>query len=464
MRFIALALIATLIGCQPDEAPPPIGQTVQAAAHAGRWAIPAEVLQAGSQARVTITEAGPWRGEASCSGTFTRGAQRLKEWMLAHWPQVTSVGGYSCRAINGNGNVTSIHAVGRALDVFIPLDGGEADNDLGDALANYLIVEAGSIGIQRVIWDRSYWRAGNDPREGAYNGAHPHHDHLHVELSVAAGNEGTPFFEAGLPPPDRGPCGDPLPAAGGEVDDGDDCFTAFGPGQFWRSEGGVGVGGSLLWTNAFGGANPSNWALWRFRLQAAGDYAVEVHTAAAFSRFDSVRYEVAHRGGVSTPVVDVAGRDGWTRLGEWGFAADAEYGVKLFDNYAPDPGDDVHLTADAIRLVPAGAVPPRDAGVPPRDATAPPPLDTGVPPRDAGVPPPRDASPRPDRPTRPEADAANWSPDFELPSAEAGVDAGAEAGGETSSLKGGCHAAPGHRGAGWLLLLACLGLGRRWAR
>ncbi|MCA9545932.1 MAG: hypothetical protein KC613_16120, partial [Myxococcales bacterium] len=137
---LSFALLA-LAGCQPDapdDDPPPTGTLVQAQARAGRWAIPADVLRVANQANVTITDAGAWRGEGRCSGTFTRGAQRVKEWTLAHWPQVTGVGGYSCRPINGNNAVTSIHAVGRALDVFIPLDGGQADNDLGDELANYL--------------------------------------------------------------------------------------------------------------------------------------------------------------------------------------------------------------------------------------------------------------------------------------------------------------------------------------
>ena len=65
-----------------------------------------------------------------------------------------------------------------------PSFNGEVDNDLGDPLANYLVEHAQEIGIQRVIWDRTYWRLVTN-REGGYR-AHPHHDHLHVELSVDA--------------------------------------------------------------------------------------------------------------------------------------------------------------------------------------------------------------------------------------------------------------------------------------
>ncbi len=483
MRRFAL-LAALLLGCQPDvpdddPLPPgasgPVALTRQALARDGRWAIPADVLAVANRATVTITDAGPWRGEASCSGTFTQGAQRFKAWTLAHWPQVTGVGGYSCRAINGNGAVTSIHAVGRALDIFIPLDGGQADNDLGDELANYLLVHADEMGIQRVIWDRSYWRAGNTPREGEYGGAHPHHDHLHVELSVEAAEERSPFFVAGLPPPDRGPCGPALPAAGGQIDDSDACFAAYGPAQYWRSEGGAGVGGSLLWTNAFSGANPSNWAEWRFRVAAAGDYTVAVNTVAAWSRHPATRYAVRHAGGTAEPVVDLAGRDGWTELGDFTFAANTEYSVRLFDNYAQAPGADVHLTADAVRLRPVAPPPVVDAAVPAPDAAAPvrdaqaPPVDAA--PWDAGL--PQDAAaPRPDaRPVDPD-----WGTPVRPDGGPAGaVDADLWDGAPPversfSKITGGCAAAAAPAGpaapSGWagLALLGLLGLGRRRAR
>ena len=207
-----------------------LGVAAFAQAIPGRWMPSPEAVAAGERADVPITEAGPWRGESSCSGTFTVGAQALEGWLRDHWPQVSGVGGYSCRPINGNSAVTSIHAVGRAVDIFIPLDGGEADNGLGDSLANYLMVHATEMGIQRVIWDLTVWSAGGVPR--AYGGEHPHHDHLHVELSVPASMEQTPFFMNGLPAPERGPCAPPIVAEGGTIDSESPCLGLYGPSRY----------------------------------------------------------------------------------------------------------------------------------------------------------------------------------------------------------------------------------------
>ncbi|MCB9537536.1 MAG: MYXO-CTERM sorting domain-containing protein [Myxococcales bacterium] len=466
-------LTLAVAGCEPPEGDD-IVERAAALAHEGRWAIPGDVLAEAAQSRVPITDAGPWRGEASCSGTFTVGARRLGDWIEVHFPQVTGVGGYSCRSINGNNNVTSIHAVGRALDVFIPLDGGQADNDLGDELANYLLVNAQYIGIQRVIWDRTYWRSGDAPREGYYDGAHPHHDHLHVELSVAAGNQQTPFFTDGLPAPDRGPCAPPLGVEGGVIDDDGPCFVPYGPAQYWRSVGGEGHGGGLLWTNAFQNDTPSNWGQWRFEVAAAGTYTVEVHTVAAYSLHDAVRYAVQHAGGSAERVVDLAGKTGWTALGDFRFEPGNAYSVSMFDNVPGAIGSDVHITADAVRLRAEAPPPPpprMDAAPPPpppRDAGAPPPPppeDAGAPPppaRDAFVPPPaRDAFVPP--PVGDDAEPPPFQDDDPMPGVDAGL--GGPADDETravsSKQSGGCDTTPDAPAPAWWGLLGLLGL---WVR
>lgn len=82
------------------------------------------------------------------------------------------------------GSGLSVHGTGRALDVMLPT-----------------------------------WNPDHDPRARCYGGEHPHNDHVHVELTLQAGEKGTPFFNGGnvVPPsPDQS-------APGGDVGQGADC-------------------------------------------------------------------------------------------------------------------------------------------------------------------------------------------------------------------------------------------------
>ena len=167
---------------------------------------PADVLAAGDlQGNIEYTGAGPWLGEESCTDGLEPGTEALGDYLQMYFPQVPSVGGFSCRPINGNNSQASVHSTGRALDIFIPLtaDGG-ADNDLGDPIAHWLIRNAETIGIQLIIWDLSTWAPYRDvgERAAAYTGAHPHDDHLHVELTVEAAALGTPWFDESWTAPD----------------------------------------------------------------------------------------------------------------------------------------------------------------------------------------------------------------------------------------------------------------------
>jgi len=381
--------------CACDAERPQLTHQTNPLAIAGRWEPSSEAEASGQSASVPVTEAGPWQGESvSCSGTFTEGAQRVRDWLFAHWPQVSDVQGYSCRAINGNPNVTSIHAVGRALDIFIPLDGGEADNDLGDPIANYLMEHADEIGVQRVIWDRTSWTAGRSSRE--YGGAHPHHDHLHIELSVPAGDLQTPFFQEGLPPPTLSPCAPALAGQGGVIDSEGPCLALYGPARFWRSVEGEGYGGGLYWTNAFQNERPSNWARWRFSVSQSGRYALEVHSVPQYSVYPQVRYAITSADGVNEVTLNLAGQSGWVRLGEGRFEATGrEFFVDVFDNYASETGSDQHIIVDALRVTslsgpveppPGGAEPPLGGAEPPPGGAEPPP--SGVEPPAGGESPP----------------------------------------------------------------------------
>ncbi len=139
----------------------------------------------------------PYSGAVSCTGSLTPGARALGEHLVEEFG-ATSFGGYNCRTIGGSSTL-SVHSEGRAIDVYVPMDGSgpdAADNDLGDPVANWLIENAELIGISYVIWDRASWgahRSGDKHR--SYGGAHPHDNHLHIELSWAGAAQATAWFD-----------------------------------------------------------------------------------------------------------------------------------------------------------------------------------------------------------------------------------------------------------------------------
>jgi hypothetical protein len=323
----------------------------------GPWVIPDDVRAAGDEQFVEFTGAGPWQGEEGCGGGLLEGTAILREYVSEYFPQAHEIGGYACRPIVGDPGSMSVHATGRALDIMIyPVghpDGAEADNEMGDPIGNWLVVNAERIGIQQIIWDRWLWRAADAPgeKDRAYTGEHPHNDHLHVELSVDAAGLGTPFFEEDQGPPVLPSCGQ-VPAEGGLIDDIDLCAELFGPPEYWRAVDGAGEGGSLLWTDSFESAEPSNWARWILDFAAAGRYRVEYHAVAEYAIAPRVRYEVRHGADTEVVWVDQGSADGWVSLGEFDFASGGYQSVAMFDN-ADGPVDaGQHIVFDALRITP----------------------------------------------------------------------------------------------------------------
>ncbi len=184
----------------------------------GRWTPGREVLAAGQSQDVGYDGAG-----SRCSGGPTSGADALADHVRRNFPSLINrrvpgdgVQIYACRRVVG-GSGMSVHSTGRALDIFIPTRaGGAADNSKGDQVAGWLAANAETIGVQAIIWDRTYWRLdGSAPR--CYTGKHPHNDHVHVELTADAGRMRTPFFRGGAAPVD------PPPASSGDAWIGDAC-------------------------------------------------------------------------------------------------------------------------------------------------------------------------------------------------------------------------------------------------
>lgn len=344
---------------------PDVGSHTDELATEGRWRAPAHILEEGDTQTVEYTGAGEWfDDERTCQGAFTEGGQVLRDYILTYFPQVYSVGGYSCRPIVGNPTQTSVHATGRALDLMIqttPDD--DADNDLGDPIAHWLIQNAERIGIQFIIWDRTTWGASRPvgDKEREYGGTNPHLDHLHIELSVEGGDMATPWFASELEPPLIDSCM-PLPSEGGIIDDSNPCTQLIGPGEYWRSESGQGYGGSLVWTNAISGDERGNWARWQIFASEAGEYEVEVHGGSAFSVHEKARYELVFGQESSEFVVDQSAIEEWYSLGFFDFEVGGGQALEVFDN-GPDPVDsDQHIAVDAIRVTATGNVIPDPGG------------------------------------------------------------------------------------------------------
>ena len=209
-RAIALLLVPIAAACAAEPASDPVfegddpwkGSTREAVSAPGRWTLSPSARAVSERISVRYDGAPAWSGESGCSGTFTDGARVLGDHLVATFGGATRYDGYSCRQNTANRSQTSMHGTGRAIDVFIPLDGGEADNDLGDPVANWLVENADAIGVQLIIWDRTIWNPSRSDADRQYGGPHPHHDHLHVELNEDGASGATPWFDpASMPPP-----------------------------------------------------------------------------------------------------------------------------------------------------------------------------------------------------------------------------------------------------------------------
>ncbi|MBK8691151.1 MAG: hypothetical protein IPN17_02285 [Deltaproteobacteria bacterium] len=126
------------------------------------------------------------------------GTRDLNTFLLRRYAFLRAGGTYCCRQNSATTRVPtlSVHATGRAIDLMVPMVGGDADNTLGDQAANWLVENAEYIGIQRVVWDRAYWN-GERGFGLLASASLSHTNHIHVELSVAGAARQTPFFTSG---------------------------------------------------------------------------------------------------------------------------------------------------------------------------------------------------------------------------------------------------------------------------
>ena len=206
---LAASSLLVLSACADESR---LGQRGAALAVEGPWHIPEATLSVGDTQYVAYEGGGPWLGEEGCSGGLLPGTRLVGDYVALRFTQVSLVGGYNCRPIRGTTETLSLHGAGRAVDLHVPTVGeaGDADNELGDEIGHFLIEHAELLGVQLIIWDQYSWGASR--AEGAkgrdYSGVNPHHDHLHVELSVEAASRAEDWFSAVLDAPGESDAGD----------------------------------------------------------------------------------------------------------------------------------------------------------------------------------------------------------------------------------------------------------------
>ena len=82
---------------------------------------------------------------------MTSGSEKLITYLQERYPQISKVRGLRCRAVNGTPDRDSIHRTGRALDIMIPVGlRDDADSDVGDPIANFLMATAEDISVEYV--------------------------------------------------------------------------------------------------------------------------------------------------------------------------------------------------------------------------------------------------------------------------------------------------------------------------
>lgn len=211
--LLVLLAFASLSTCSLEELPGPSTATQTSELRVpGPWAPPASTRSIAATQYVSVVDPPAVAPLGSCSSTnafdcscthpeCTRahpGTVELDRFLRNKYPYLSSGGLYCCRQNSARTSVPklSVHAVGRAIDLMVPMDSSDADNGLGDPVANWLVENAEFIGVQRVIWDKAYWNGERGFGLLSSNSS-PHVNHIHLELSTAGAYAQTPFFTSG---------------------------------------------------------------------------------------------------------------------------------------------------------------------------------------------------------------------------------------------------------------------------
>lgn len=125
-----------------------------------------------------------WEPTRSVGTGAQPGARALQKAILERHPQARNLGIFAARNIRGGASL-SRHALGLAGDTGFPMSSGRGSH-AGYVLVGELRAGAESLGVQAIIYDRRIW-SRKSPGGRPYTGVNPHYDHVHWELTAAAG-------------------------------------------------------------------------------------------------------------------------------------------------------------------------------------------------------------------------------------------------------------------------------------
>lgn len=199
-------------------------------------------------------------------------------------------------------------------------------------------------GGSATLWTAAHGTT-NDPSDGS---ARSVANHLGVFSGPPTGSSTRPWHCSSRPP-----CQE-LGPGGGTLDEAGDCFQGFGPPVYLREVSSAGDGGSLVWTNQFTSAQPSNQARWLLHFAEAGTYELEWHGVDGYAVADSVVHRVVADGTTHVLTVDQAVGGGWHSLGRFDFAAGGDQHLTIEDDAAGSVPADHHIVFDALRLTRVG--------------------------------------------------------------------------------------------------------------
>lgn len=183
-QAVLLVVVFAITACASDDREDTVSSEEQAVAFAGNYVPSSAAQSAAAGVTINMTVPPAWAADhSSCSGGQLPGIVKLGEYVKNAFPGISKVAGYNCRPNTANLSLTSTHGVGWALDIHIPMDSGAADNTIGDPIADWLISNAGTLGVQYLIWDRTSYTTSGSVRVATYPGPDPHVDHIHVELA-----------------------------------------------------------------------------------------------------------------------------------------------------------------------------------------------------------------------------------------------------------------------------------------
>ncbi len=149
--------------------------------------------------------------------------------------------------------------------------------------------------------------------------------------------------------PEDCPACEALPPEGGTVDETDICFEHGGNSAYWYTAY-AGYGGTLAWTHTTDSSDVDNYGIWNLNLEQAGSYLVEVYIDTSYAQSQQASYQIAHADGLLQVVLDQSAHNGWSELGSFDFDAGEDQFVRLDDNTGEPYSGLTQIVFDALRL------------------------------------------------------------------------------------------------------------------